>query len=98
MTHKHDLSTVLVSMPWATTSRPSLSLSILSSNLQFFGHQCEVIYPNIYLSAVMGCNGYEYVAGTPALFGVAEHLFAVDVFGKDALESKRYLSNCALTA
>ncbi|HEV2836293.1 MAG TPA: RiPP maturation radical SAM C-methyltransferase [Pyrinomonadaceae bacterium] len=98
MTHKHDLSTVLVSMPWATTSRPSLSLSILSSNLKFLGHQCEVLYPNIYLSAVMGCNGYEYLAGTPALFGVAEHLFAVDVFGKDALESERYLSNCALTA
>jgi ribosomal peptide maturation radical SAM protein 1 len=46
----------------------------------------------------MGCNGYEYLAGTPALFGVAEHLFAVDVFGKEALESERYLSNCALTA
>ena len=98
MTHKHDLSTVLVSMPWATTSRPSLSLSILSSNLKSLGHPCEVLYPNIYLSAVMGCNGYEYLAGTPALFGVAEHLFAVDVFGKEALESERYLSNCALTA
>jgi ribosomal peptide maturation radical SAM protein 1 len=98
MTHKHDLSTVLVSMPWATTSRPSLSLSILTSNLQAAGHQCEVLYPNIYLSAVMGCNGYEYLAGTPALFGVAEHLFAVSVFGNDALHSDGYLSNCALTA
>ena len=89
MTYQHDLSTVLVSMPWAPTSRPSLSLGILKSNLHFLGHQCEVIYPNIYLSAVMGCNGYEYVANTPALFGVAEHLFAVDVFGKEALQSEQ---------
>jgi ribosomal peptide maturation radical SAM protein 1 len=98
MTSQRALSTVLVSMPWAPTSRPSLGLGILKSNLQFLGHQCAVIYPNIFLSAVMGCNGYEYLANTPALFGVAEHLFAVDVFGKEALQSERYLSSCALTA
>ena len=98
MTPQPELSTVLVSMPWAPTARPSLSLGILKSNLQFLGHQCEVIYPNIFLSALMGCNGYEYLANTPALFGVAEHLFAVDVFGREALQSELYLSSCAITA
>lgn len=96
MTYERELSTILVSMPWATTSRPSLSLSILTSNLQFLGHHCEVLYPNIQFSAVMGCKGYEYITNTPSLFGVAEHLFAVSVFGSEVLESERYLSNCAL--
>jgi hypothetical protein len=63
------------------------------NNLQ--RHSCEVLYPNIFLSALMGSNSYQYVANTPWLFGVAEHLFAVDVFGAHVLDSDAYLAEIA---
>lgn len=92
---RSDFFVALVSMPWATTTRPSLSLSLLSALASSRGYRCDVLYPNIFLSAMMGCNGYEYFANTPALFGVAEHLFAVDIFGADALSSGPYLAEAA---
>jgi hypothetical protein len=55
-------------------------------------HSCEVLYPNIFLSALMGSNSYQYVANTPWLFGVAEHLCVVDVFGAHVLDSDAYLA------
>ncbi|HEX2059126.1 MAG TPA: hypothetical protein VHK90_00150, partial [Thermoanaerobaculia bacterium] len=79
-------------MPWATTTRPSLSLGILSATLRERGFACDVLYPNVFLSALMGCNGYEYITNTPSLFGVAEHLFAVTVFGAEELQSEQYLA------
>lgn len=93
MGHRPDshMSICLLSMPWATTTRPSLSLGLLSSIVKSEGYECEVLYPNVFLSALIGCNGYEYFANTPSLFGVGEHLFAVDIFGCDALESNSFL-------
>lgn len=82
-------------MPWATGTRPSLSLGILSAVLRDRGYDCDVLYPNLFLSALMGSNGYEFFTNTPALFGLAEHLFAVDVFGAEALGSEQYLSSFA---
>jgi ribosomal peptide maturation radical SAM protein 1 len=82
-------------MPWATSARPSLSLGILSAVLRGKGYDCDVLYPNIFLSALMGYKGYEYITNTPVLFGLAEHLFAVTVFGLDDLRSEQYLSSFA---
>lgn len=79
-------------MPWATSTRPSLSLGILSAIVRSRGFACSQLYPNIFLSALIGCNGYEYITNTPALFGIAEHLFAVSVFGTKELRSEEYLS------
>ncbi len=95
MDSRSELSTVLISMPWATSARPSLSLSILSALVRSRGVHCDLLYPNIFLSALMGCNGYEYFTNTPALFGLAEHLFAVTVFGVEELRSQQYLSSFA---
>jgi ribosomal peptide maturation radical SAM protein 1 len=92
---KSDFSLVLVSMPWATTTRPSLSLGLLSAVTKSLGYTCDVLYTNISLSALMGCNGYEYFSNTPSLFGIAEHLFAVDVFGPQTLDSDAYLAETA---
>jgi hypothetical protein len=58
-------------------------------------HSCEVLYPNIFLSALMGSNSYQYVANTPWLFGVAEHLCVADVFGAHVLDSDAYLAEIA---
>lgn len=78
-------------MPWATSTRPSLSLGLLAARAQARGFACEVLYPNVCFSALVGAGGYEFVSNTPAYFGVAEHVFATDIFGRDALESDRYL-------
>src|ERR1700722_9461306 len=42
---RSDFSVILVSMPWATTARPSLSLSLLSSIICDHGYGCDVLYP-----------------------------------------------------
>jgi hypothetical protein len=93
MGHRGDshMSICLVSMPWATSTRPSLSLGLLSSIVNSEGHECDVLYPNVFMSALIGCNGYEYFANTPSLFGIGEHLFAVNIFGREALESDSFL-------
>lgn len=95
MAHVADLSVVLVSMPWATTTRPSLSLGLLAARVRARGFACDVLYPNVFLSALVGAGGYEFVSNTPAYFGLAEHLFATDVFGRDALRSDEYLDSFA---
>ncbi|HVR40974.1 MAG TPA: RiPP maturation radical SAM C-methyltransferase [Thermoanaerobaculia bacterium] len=82
-------------MPWATSTRPSLSLGALAATVRSRGFPCDVLYPNLFLSALMGCNGYEYVTNTPSLFGLAEHLFAVTVFDAEELRSEQYLSAVA---
>lgn len=88
-----DLSVVLVSMPWATTTRPSLSLGLLGARVRARGFACDVLYANIFFSALVGPEGYEYLCNTPRFFGLAEHLFAVDLFGREALRSTEYLDS-----
>jgi ribosomal peptide maturation radical SAM protein 1 len=82
---------ILVSMPWATVLRPSLSLGILSAIARSRGFPCEVMYANLLFSCLAGLQSYEYFADTPAFFGVAEHIFATQLFGRDRLSSDDYL-------
>jgi ribosomal peptide maturation radical SAM protein 1 len=91
MSHPPDFSLVLASMPWATTTRPSLSLGLLAARLRARGFACDVLYPNVFFSALVGAGGYEFLCDTPSCFGLAEHLFATDVFGREALKSDEYL-------
>lgn len=98
MNRRENLLVTLVSMPWATTTRPSLSLGLLSAIIKRCGYPCDVLYPNIALASLMGCGAYEYLANTPSLFGVAEHLFAVDIFGQETLSSDSYLADTSNSA
>lgn len=86
---------VLVSMPWATGSRPSLSVGLLSAILRRNGFPCEVLYANLLFSCLAGPRSYEFLADTPAWFGVAEHIFATQVFGAAELGSDAYLHQVA---
>jgi ribosomal peptide maturation radical SAM protein 1 len=83
--------TILVSMPWATSARPSLSLGILSAIARARNFPCEVVYANLLFSCLAGFRSYEYIADTPTFFGVAEHVFATQLFGRDRLASDDYL-------
>jgi len=93
MVQRPDLSVVLVSMPWATTTRPSLSLGLLAARARARGFACHVLYPNVFLSALVGAGGYEFLSNTPTYFGLAEHVFATDIFGTDELRSAEYLDS-----
>lgn len=78
-------------MPWASTKYPSLALGTLVAAAQKHGFSCSAMYANLRFAAVFGVEPYEIMADTPGLFPLAEHLFAVDVFGKQALDSDAFL-------
>lgn len=81
----------LVCMPWASTVRPSLGIGTLLSLARSHGFRCDALDPHLMLSSMVGVEAYESFAQTRSLFGLAEHLFAVDIFGREALDSRAYL-------
>ena len=85
-------STLLVSMPWASTVRPSLGIGNLVSGAKNKGYNCSSFYANLLFSSMLDPDVYEYFAETPALFGLCEHFFATDIFKKQDLDSDNYLN------
>ncbi|MDF0668793.1 MAG: RiPP maturation radical SAM C-methyltransferase [Nitrospira sp.] len=85
------MTLVLVQAPWATTTRPNLALGILEAIATRKGFHVEPIYANLSLAATIGVKVAETFADTRALFGLSEHLFAVDIFGSKALGSDEFL-------
>jgi hypothetical protein len=81
---------VLVSMPWASCARPNLGLGILAAIAKREGLECKVLFPCLAFGAQLGA-AYEPLAETPGLFALCEHVFAVDVFGREALGSEEFL-------
>lgn len=84
--------TVLVSMPWESAARPSLALGTLSALAHRAGFPCAVVHLNLDLAANVGSGVYDAFAENIELFPLAEHLFAVDLFGPERLGSEGYLS------
>jgi ribosomal peptide maturation radical SAM protein 1 len=84
-------------MPWATTMRPSIPLGILTRLCQEQDLQVCSYYPNFDMTALVGTEAAAQLADDRSLFGVSEHLFAVDLFGSDALDSDAYLNDFAAT-
>ncbi|MEJ2578692.1 MAG: hypothetical protein P8Z68_06285, partial [Kineosporiaceae bacterium] len=82
----------LVCMPWATTTRPSLALGILTRIGRTAGLTVHVHYPNLDLVAAIGFARGAAFAHRQALSGLAEHLFACDLFGAHALDSDAVLA------
>lgn len=83
----------LVCMPWASTVRPSLGVGTLVALARAHGFSCDALDPHLMLSSMVGVDAYEGFAETRSLFGLAEHLFAVDIFGREALDSDAYLDS-----
>lgn len=86
---------LLVSMPWASTAHPSLGLGTLVASAKHAGFSCRAIYANLLFSTYINADIYEYFANTPSFFAYAEHIFAVDIFGRDRLNSDDYLLELA---
>ena len=87
------LNVVFLQMPWATTHRPSIALAILTRLCAAEGVDARAFYPNMDLSAAVGFETFGRFADERALYGLSEHLFAVDIFGVEALESDAYVES-----
>jgi ribosomal peptide maturation radical SAM protein 1 len=85
----------LICMPWATTMRPSLALGILSRLCDRERVPVRTLYPNMDLTATVGFHVAGRFANDRALFGLSEHLFACDIYGRDVLASDEYLAAMA---
>ena len=78
-------------MPWATTTRPSLALGILTELCARRDVPSRVLYPNMDMVAAIGYRTSSRFANERMLYGLSEHLFACDIFGRDDLNSDEYL-------
>ncbi len=82
---------LLVTMPFGTTLRPSIGLSLLKAALVRDGLPCEVHYFNLRFAERVGGQRYESIAvGVRQLAG--EWIFAADLFGDRIPPPERYFS------
>ncbi len=90
---KEGRTVVLCQMPWASTTRPSVALGIITSICSEAGLHVHGLYPNLDISAEIGFKASALLAEERPLYGLSEHFFSVDIFGKDALRSDEYLES-----
>ncbi|NVO06336.1 MAG: cobalamin B12-binding domain-containing protein, partial [Rhodoferax sp.] len=86
---------LLLQMPWATGQRPSIALGILSELCREQSIPVEVFYPNLDMAALVGFETAGRMSNERLIYGFSEHIFAVDVFGKERLGSDAYLAAVA---
>lgn len=71
---------LLVSMPFAAVSTPSLALGLLKAELAAAGIACDVLYLNVLFAQMVGWTAYSVVERCSALLA-GEQMFARDLFG-----------------
>ena len=82
---------ILCCTPWASTQRPSIALGILAALCQKERVEARSFYLNMDIAATVGFENAGPLAAERSLYGFSEHLFAVDIFGKDVLASDDFL-------
>ena len=91
MEAKRAPTTLLVSMPWATSARPSLSLGVLSAIAEQNGFEVGCYEPNLEFAALVGVELFEFMSEKRDMFGIAEHLFSANLFSHEAVQSSKIL-------
>ena len=71
---------LLVNMPFAAISTPSLALGLLKAELARAGVACDVLYLNVLFAQMVGWGAYGVVERSSALLA-GEQMFAHDLFG-----------------
>lgn len=82
---------VLLCMPWASTTRPSLALGILASLCHEAGVSVTAMQANMDMTALVGFETAGEFANRRGLYGLSEHLFACDMFGPEVLSSDLFI-------
>jgi ribosomal peptide maturation radical SAM protein 1 len=83
---------LLIDMPWATGQRPSIALGILRRLCDEKDVAVRTFYANLDMAALVGFETAGRFSNERHLYGLSEHVFAVDIFGREALDSDRYLA------
>ena len=86
----------LVSMPWATVTRPQLAVGTLAAALRARDIDCCVLHPTLDFALRIGAERYETLARERSMFAACEHVFAAQAFGAASLESDEFLSRFTL--
>jgi ribosomal peptide maturation radical SAM protein 1 len=71
---------LLVNMPFAAVTTPSLALGLLKAELEQGGIACDVVYLNVLFAQMVGWSAYAVVERCSALLA-GEQMFAHDLFG-----------------
>ncbi|MCA9823729.1 MAG: cobalamin-dependent protein, partial [Dehalococcoidia bacterium] len=82
---------VLVSMPWATITRPSLAVGILTRISEDAGVPATAVYANLDMASRIGIEAAQILSDERSLYGMADHFFACDLYGTDALGGNQFL-------
>jgi len=80
---------LLVNMPFATISTPSLALGLLKAELARAGVACDVLYLNVLFAQMVGWSAYGAVERSSALLA-GEQMFAHDLFGSRIPPDEEY--------
>ncbi len=86
---------VLLTMPWTTTIQPSLAVGILIAICAEESVPAVSLYPNMDMTAMLGFEAAGDLAVNRNLYGLSEHLFACDLFGREELCSDEYIETLA---
>src|SRR5947209_6817707 len=97
MSPHREPSVLLIDMPWATGQRPSIALGILRRLCDEQDVAVRTFYANLDMAALVGFEPAGRFSNERHLYGLSEHLFAVDMFGVDALESDAFLEALSRT-
>jgi len=75
------VKTLLISMPFASATRPALGISLLKAELLRAGQPCDVVYANIAFARLLGIAGYERIAtGLPHPLLAGEWVFTDSLY------------------
>ena len=80
---------LLVSMPFAAISTPSLALGLLKAELASEGVAADVLYLNVLFAQMVGWSSYGVVERSSALLA-GEQMFARDLFGSRVPPDEEY--------
>jgi ribosomal peptide maturation radical SAM protein 1 len=80
-------------MPFASSSRPSLGLSLLKAALTRQGLPCDVLYLHLRFAERLGTRSYDGIADSTAEALVGEWIFADDLFGERVAAADRFFAS-----
>ncbi|MGE5786196.1 MAG: RiPP maturation radical SAM C-methyltransferase, partial [Myxococcales bacterium] len=81
----------LVSMPFGTTTRPAIGISLLKAELEREGVPCDLHYLNLALANRVGIERYERICNVNDTL-LAEYVFAKGLFGERIPTPEAYAS------
>jgi ribosomal peptide maturation radical SAM protein 1 len=87
----HPARALLISMPFGTTTQPSIGLGLMKGALLRDGLPCDVRYLNLDFAARIGVGDYTRVANTIPGYAIGDWIFAPELFGERTPPTSQFL-------